>query len=109
MIANRELGLLRLSPHNEFPPIPWATFGRKDPAIVLAPDPLLGGLWLGFSRGGDRTWFRDGEVRSSYSATDGLGEGRVNQLRFDGEGALWIASLGRTQSIERWWHRHVNE
>jgi signal transduction histidine kinase/ligand-binding sensor domain-containing protein len=92
-IANRELGLLRLSQHNEFPPIPWATFGRKDPAIVLAPDPLHGGLWLGFSRGGV-VWFRDGQVRSSYSATDGLGKGAVNQLRFDTEGALWIAAEG---------------
>ena len=92
-IANRELGLLRLSQHNEFPPIPWATFGRKDPAVVLAPDLLHGGLWLGFSRGGI-VWFRDGHIQSSYSAADGLGEGRVNQLRFDGQGALWIASEG---------------
>jgi signal transduction histidine kinase len=92
-IANRELGLLRLSPRNEFQQIPWTTFGRTDPAIVLAQDPLHGGLWLGFSQGGV-VWFRDGHVRSSYSAADGLGEGRVNDLRFDGEGALWIATEG---------------
>jgi ligand-binding sensor domain-containing protein len=88
-IANRELGLLRLSPRNEFQQIPWITFGRADPAIVLAQDPLHGGLWLGFSQGGV-IWFRDGNVRSSYS----VGEGRVNDLRFDGEGALWIATEG---------------
>jgi len=92
-IANRDVGLLRLSQHNEFPPIPWTTFGRKDPAVVLAADPLHGGLWLGFSRGGI-AWFRDGHVHSSYSATDGLGEGRVHHLRFDTEGALWIATEG---------------
>ena len=92
-IANRDLGLFRLSPSNEFQQIPWATFGHKDPAVVLATDPLHGGLWLGFSRGGI-VWFRDGHVQSSYSAADGLGEGRVNQLRFDGQGALWIASEG---------------
>jgi PAS domain S-box-containing protein len=92
-IANRDVGLLRLSGHNELQQIPWATFGRKGPAVVLAPDPLHGGLWLGFSQGGV-AWFRDGEVHSSYSAADGLGEGRVYQLRFDGEGALWIASEG---------------
>jgi signal transduction histidine kinase/ligand-binding sensor domain-containing protein len=91
-IANRELGLLRLS-HDEFSPIPWATLGRKDPAVVLAPDLLHGGLWLGFSQGGV-AWFRDGHVHSSYSAADGLGEGRVNDLRFDSEGALWIATEG---------------
>src|SRR5580704_5016738 len=92
-IANRELGLLRLSQDRVFPPIPWATFGRKDPAVFLATDPLHGGLWLGFSRGGI-VWFRDGQVLSSYSATDGLGKGAVNQLRFDSEGALWIATEG---------------
>ncbi len=91
-IANRELGLLRLSQDNVFP-IPWATFGRKDPAVVLVPDLLHGGLWLGFSRGGI-VWFRDGHVRSSYSATNGLGEGTVNHLRFDSEGALWVATEG---------------
>jgi signal transduction histidine kinase/ligand-binding sensor domain-containing protein len=89
-IANRELGLLRFSPRNEFQRIPWITFGRADPAIVLAQDPLHGGLWLGFSEGGV-IWFRDGNVLSSYSAA---GEGRVNDLRFDGEGALWIATEG---------------
>jgi signal transduction histidine kinase/ligand-binding sensor domain-containing protein len=91
-IANRDVGLLRLSWHNELQQIPWATFGHKDTAVVLAPDPLHGGLWLGFSQGGV-AWFRDGYVHSSYSAADGL-EGRVYQLRFDGEGALWIASEG---------------
>src|SRR3984957_9002112 len=92
-IANRDLGLLRLSWHNELQQIPWAAFGRKDFAVILAPDPLRGGVWLGFSQGGV-AWFRDGHVQSSYSAADGLGEHRVNQLRFDGEGALWIASEG---------------
>jgi signal transduction histidine kinase/ligand-binding sensor domain-containing protein len=92
-IANRDLGLFRLSPRNEFLQIPWAAFGRKDPAFVLAPDPLHGGLWLGFSQGGI-AWFRDGQVKLSYSVGDGLGEGRVYQLRFDGEGALWIATEG---------------
>jgi signal transduction histidine kinase/ligand-binding sensor domain-containing protein len=92
-IANRDLGLIRLSPRNEFQRIPWGAFGRTDAAVVLAPDPSHGGLWLGFSKGGI-AWFRDGHVHSSYSAADGLGEGRVNQLRFDGKGTLWIATEG---------------
>ncbi len=90
-IANRDLGLFRLSPRNELQRIPWAAFRHKDPAVALAPDPLRGGLWLGFSRGGV-AWFRDGQVYSSYSGADGLGEGRVNDLRFDDGGALWIAT-----------------
>lgn len=90
-IANRDLGLFRLSPHNEFLQVPWGAFGRKDPAVVLASDPWHGGLWLGFSEGGI-AWFRDGQVQLSYSVGDGLGEGRVYQFRFDGEGVLWIAT-----------------
>jgi signal transduction histidine kinase/ligand-binding sensor domain-containing protein len=90
-IANRDLGLFRLSPRNELQRIPWATFRHKDPALVLAPDPLQGGLWLGFS-GGGVAWFRDGQVQSSYSGSNGLGEGRVNDLRFDDGGAIWIAT-----------------
>jgi len=92
-IANRDLGLFRLSPRNELQRIPWAAFRHKDPAVVLAPDPLQGGLWLGFSRGGV-AWFRDGQVHSSYSEADGLGEGRVNDLRFDDGGTLWVATEG---------------
>src|SRR6202034_2327275 len=38
-IANRDLGLFRLSPRNELQQTPWAAFSHKDPAVVLAPDP----------------------------------------------------------------------
>src|SRR5262249_44596021 len=65
-IANQELGLFRLSPRNELQQIPWATFRREDAARPLEPDPLQGGLWLGFFKGGI-AWFRDGQVRASYS------------------------------------------
>jgi signal transduction histidine kinase/ligand-binding sensor domain-containing protein len=92
-IANRDVGLLRLSRDDEFQQIPWAAFGRQNPAVVLAADPLHGGVWLGFSDGGI-TWFRDGQVLASYSGDDGLGEGRVNDLRFDDGRALWIATEG---------------
>jgi signal transduction histidine kinase/streptogramin lyase len=92
-IANRDVGLFRLSRDNELQQIPWAAFARRVPAVVLAPDPLHGGVWLGFSDGGI-TWFRDGQVQSSYSGADGLGEGRVNDLRFDDGRALWIATEG---------------
>jgi signal transduction histidine kinase/ligand-binding sensor domain-containing protein len=92
-IANRDLGLFGLSPRNELQRIPWAAFRHKDPAVVLVADSSQGGLWLGFSRGGV-AWFRDGQVHSSYSGADGLGEGRVYDLRFDDGGALWIATEG---------------
>ncbi len=52
-----------------------------------------GGLWLGFFQGGV-AYFRDGQVRASYSAADGLGEGPVNDLRLDRDGTLWAATEG---------------
>ncbi|HEV3060879.1 MAG TPA: triple tyrosine motif-containing protein [Vicinamibacterales bacterium] len=62
---------------------------RTDPATALLLDPLLGGLWLGFQ--GSVAYVKDGEIRASYAAADGLAEGRVNDLRFDASGALWVA------------------
>ncbi len=72
---------------------PWAALGRNDFAASLAVDPSQGGLWLGFSKGG-LAFLKDGQIRASYSHTDGLGEGRVNDLHFDEQGALWIATDG---------------
>ena len=89
-IANLDLGLFRLSPRNELQRIPWSTFGHEDYAAALAGDPLHGGVWLGFYKGGI-TWFRDGQIRS-YSGANGLGEGRVNDLWFDPKGVLWAAT-----------------
>src|SRR5262249_37404013 len=71
------LGLLRLSRRTEVEQIPWASLGGKGFAGPLVADPLQGGLWLGFYRGG-LAYFANGQVRTSYSAADGLGEGRVN-------------------------------
>jgi signal transduction histidine kinase/ligand-binding sensor domain-containing protein len=92
-IVNQNLGLFRLSPSNEVQRFPWVILGHKDPADPLALDPFLGGLWLGFYQGGV-VYFRDGQVRASYSADNGLGEGQVNDLRIDRDGTLWAATQG---------------
>jgi PAS domain S-box-containing protein len=92
-IADQERGLLRLLPGNAVQEIPWAGLGNKDFAGALAADPLQSGLWLGLSNGGVAN-FNDGGVRASYSAADGLGQGRVNDLRIDPDGTLWAATEG---------------
>jgi signal transduction histidine kinase/ligand-binding sensor domain-containing protein len=92
-ITNQNLGLFKWSLGGQIEQIPWTTFGSKDPGPALVPDPVRGGVWLGFFRGGV-TYFRDGQVRASYSAASGLGAGRVNSLRWDGKGALWAATDG---------------
>jgi signal transduction histidine kinase/ligand-binding sensor domain-containing protein len=92
-IANKDLGLIHLLQGGEVQKIPWARLGHNDFALALAVDPLRHGLWVGFNQGGI-AYFADGHVRSSYSAADGLGAGRVNDLRVDADGTLWAATEG---------------
>jgi len=99
-VANQDLGLLHFLPGNVVRRIPWAELGRNDDTNVLAGDPFRGGLWLGFYNGGV-AYFADRKVKASYSSANGLGEGRVNDLRFDQDGALWVATesgLSRLQN-----------
>ncbi len=90
---NELVGLIQFSNGSEVQRIPWAALGHKDHASTMAADPSRGGLWLGFHLGGV-AYFADNQVRASYTATDGLGGGRVNQLRLDQDGALWAATEG---------------
>jgi signal transduction histidine kinase/ligand-binding sensor domain-containing protein len=79
--------------------IPWAKLGRKAPAITLLPDPVQGGLWLGFFRGG-LAYFKDGQVRASYAVADGLGEGPVGGLQLDRDGTIWAATGGGLSRVK---------
>lgn len=93
-LAKEPFGLINLRGGSESHlEAPWAALGRQDHASTLAADPSRGGLWLGFHLGGV-AHFTDGQVRASYAAADGLGEGRVNQLRLDQDGTLWAATDG---------------
>jgi ligand-binding sensor domain-containing protein len=92
-IANLDHGLLQLRGNSVVQQIPWAKLGRKDHALALAADPTKGGLWLGFFEGGV-AYFKDGQVRTSYTSADGLGGGYVNGLQFDRDGILWAATEG---------------
>lgn len=89
-IANQNSGLIRLRGKNVVQEIPWVGLGHKDFATTLTAD-VSAGLWLGFFNGG-LAYFMDGGVRASYTAADGLGEGRVNNLRIGRDGALWAAT-----------------
>ena len=92
-IADQYQGLFHLFEGNVVERIAWATLGRKDYAITLLADPVKGGLWLGYPQGGV-AYFKDGQVRASYSSADGLGAGSVNSLQLDGDGALWAGTDG---------------
>ncbi len=92
-VAEQKSGLFRLSPRSEVQQIPWAGLGHQDFAYALVADPVNGGLWLGFFRGGI-AYFNDGGIRAWYGAADGLGEGPVSDLRLDPDGALLAATEG---------------
>jgi signal transduction histidine kinase/ligand-binding sensor domain-containing protein len=92
-IANKDRGLIELPKGGGIQEVPWTALGHKDPALALAVDPRNGGLWIGFY-GGGLAHFADGQIRATYSAADGLGEGRVNGFRFDPDGTLWAATEG---------------
>jgi len=91
--------LVYLRPGDVAQPIPWSQFGQKNfGAQTFLPDRLDGGLWLGFLEGGI-AYFKDGQVRASYTAADGLG-GRVDDLRFGSRGTLWAATEGGLSRIK---------
>jgi signal transduction histidine kinase/ligand-binding sensor domain-containing protein len=98
-ISDQNQGLSRLHGGSVVERIPWAKQGRKDFAYALVPDPVQGGLWLGFYEGG-LAYFKDGQIRASYTTANGLGEGIVNALRLDGEGALWAATEGGLSRVK---------
>src|SRR5580658_6505287 len=98
-ISLQDHGLFHLLQGRVVEQIPWARLGRKDFAYALSPDPTRAGVWLGFYQGGV-AYFRDGQVRASYAATDGLGEGWVTDLQFDREGSLWAATRGGLSRVK---------
>jgi signal transduction histidine kinase/ligand-binding sensor domain-containing protein len=99
-ISNFERGLFHWTEGSEVQRIPWSRFGEKR-AIALMPGRLQGGgLWLGFSEGRGIAYLKDGQVRASYKAADGLGNGRVTGLRFGSGGALWASTEGGLSRIE---------
>jgi signal transduction histidine kinase len=73
--------------------IPWAKLGRREPATALIHDPVQGGLWLGFRDGGV-AYLEHGQLRASYAANEGLGEGKVGGFHIDANGTLWAATEG---------------
>ncbi|HEV2272272.1 MAG TPA: two-component regulator propeller domain-containing protein [Steroidobacteraceae bacterium] len=79
--------------------IPWSAFGLQQNVSVLLSDPQRGGLWLGFWQGGGVAYFKDGRVRASYTAADGLSRGQVADLRLE-NGALWVATMGGVSRLE---------
>jgi len=69
---------------------PWSAMGRHEQAKVIVSD--QGGVWLSFWTDGGVLYFKDGKIRQSYTAADGLGKGHVPGLRLDRDGAVWAGT-----------------
>jgi signal transduction histidine kinase/ligand-binding sensor domain-containing protein len=72
--------------------LPWTAFGRNQQAKVIVFDQDRGGLWLGFWQDKVVEYFKDGQVRLSYPAANGMTKGPVAHLRLDRDGAVWAAT-----------------
>jgi signal transduction histidine kinase/ligand-binding sensor domain-containing protein len=69
---------------------PWSALGRHQQAKVILS--AQGGLWLSFWQDGGVLYFKDGQVRASYTVANGLGKGHVPGLQLDRDGAVWAAT-----------------
>jgi ligand-binding sensor domain-containing protein/signal transduction histidine kinase len=91
-IANEHSGLFQVAGDKLVQRIPWSRLGREDHVSAMLADPK-GGLWLGFFLGG-LAYYKDGEIRASYSTADGLTAGRIGDIQLEHDGSLWIATEG---------------
>ena len=95
---SQDQGLFHVLRGGAIEQIAWDSFGPQGLALALGPDTLHGGVWLGFSEGGVVN-FKDRQLRTSYSASDGLGEGRISSVQLDREGILWVGTEGGLSRI----------
>jgi len=90
-LAHETQGLIHLAGEHVVGRVTWSNLGHTDYAVALAVDSSTGGLWLGFY-GGGLEFVKDGRAPTSYGTAQGLAQGRVNDIRFGRDGALWAAS-----------------
>ncbi len=98
-ISNLDHGLIYSTPEGAVQHISWARFGQNYAAVALLPDRLQGGLWLGFVEGGI-AYLKDGQIRASYNAAEGLGNGEVTDLQYGSDGAVWAATEGGLSRVK---------
>src|SRR5271165_5807295 len=89
---SEEKNLLHLLEGRLVEQIPWSGLGRQQRAQALISDREQGGVWLAFWQGGGLQYFKDGQLRASYTIANGLGEGAVADLQLDQDGTLWAAT-----------------
>jgi len=91
-------GLTHLRSDRVVEHFPWSRLRRTQQAKVVLAD--KGGVWLSFWNDGGVEYFKDGQLRASYSAADGLGKGVVPAIRLEQDGALWASTQGGISRIK---------
>ena len=97
---SEDRGLFRWDRRGEPELFPWSTVGQARPSFALLADPHRGGVWFGGLRGGVY-YFKDGRIKESFTAAQGLGQGRVSGLQLDPDGTLWAATAGGLSAIRQ--------
>lgn len=92
-IADQRTGLVRIAPDGQVQHTPWAALGHQDFATSIVADAVRGGVWLGFWNGGV-SFLQNGTLRDTYQPGQGLGPGRVSNVRLDADGSVWVATAG---------------
>jgi signal transduction histidine kinase/ligand-binding sensor domain-containing protein len=98
-IAHQTLGLVRISSDYKVQTYSRQQLGLQSVISRLVVDSQTGGLWIGLRAGGV-AHFVDDRIRATYSAAGGLAKGRINSLRMDPDGALWVSADGGLSRIK---------
>ena len=83
----------------ELVPWPWLKLVQAPTLSVVLPDPVHGGLWLGFVDRGI-SYFENGQITKTIDTKDGLSADLVWNLLVDREGTLWAATKGGLSRIK---------
>jgi signal transduction histidine kinase/ligand-binding sensor domain-containing protein len=85
-VANQELGVFRWSATGGVQAI---KLENNTNVTAMAGD-SKGGMWIGTE--GRLVYVFQDQVRASHTSADGLGEGRLNAIEIDPDGALWAST-----------------
>jgi signal transduction histidine kinase/ligand-binding sensor domain-containing protein len=99
-IASSYYGLLRLREGKLVERLPWASLRLPNSGSnSIVVDPIRGGLWLATWSGGV-FYYNDGSIQASWGPAQGLGIGRVTDLKLDADGSVWAATEGGLSRIK---------
>jgi signal transduction histidine kinase/ligand-binding sensor domain-containing protein len=98
--ASNSCGLCRLRDGKVVERFSWADLRLpKSGSNSIVVDPAHGGLWLASWSSGV-AYFKDGLIRAHWGPAQGLGSGRVTDLKLDADGSFWAATEGGLSRIK---------